>query len=116
MPVATEHPDRPSRRQAVLALLSGSLSALGLETSAARTRKKKKCKKPERCPVRTACGCSDNSCAYLPFTGDDAESDAACAAHCSSKSGVASRSTSTAAATAVCLLSGAATLASCPLF
>jgi hypothetical protein len=57
---AQDHADHPSRRQAVVALLSGLPGALGLETAAAKKhkRKRKKCKtKSPTCTESCASDC-----------------------------------------------------------
>jgi hypothetical protein len=54
--LTSDHADHPSRRRAVVALLSGTLGTLGLKDSAAKKKhkRKKSKKKPPRCTE--ACG------------------------------------------------------------
>jgi hypothetical protein len=84
MSVTQEQPDRPSRRHAVLALLSGSLGALGLGAAAAkRKRGRKHCKKKSPSCAKS-CGSDCFYCFQRPGTpplcGDGATVN--CASSC----------------------------------
>ena len=54
------------RRRAISGLVAGTAAVFGLTASTAAS--KKKCKKPDLCPQRSACSCLDDTCKLIKGT------------------------------------------------
>lgn len=108
----------PTRRNALLTALGGSLAALGGRSVAAKKGKNKKRKKkrcPNACPARVACSCQDGSCDYFPVVEPDPFLQ--CNEYCASRGGSASHvgSAPEIGVTVICTQSNGAFAVDCPL-
>lgn len=106
---------RLARRTLTGALGLGALATPVLVAAKKKGKRKRKCKKPQTCSRRSACGCNDDSCSYLPHTDSLLEGEQACAEHCTNRGGWRSWGRTFDGAAAVCTTFGEVRLVDCPL-